>query len=63
MELLEIVENRELTQRLLDINDSMNNHFLRYTPKQCCGAGTGTAGTVNFCFRGTETGFGSGSNI
>jgi hypothetical protein len=34
MELLEIVENRELTQRLLDINDSMNNHFLRYTPKQ-----------------------------
>jgi hypothetical protein len=36
MELLEIVENRELTQRLLDINDSMNNHFLRYSQRVNC---------------------------
>lgn len=47
MELLEIVENRELTQRLLDVNDTMNNHFLRFEryknnlggPAECAPAG------------------------
>ena len=30
MELLGVVENRELTSILLDVNDNLNNQLLRY---------------------------------
>ena len=30
VELLGLVENRDLTSQLLDVNDNINNHLLRY---------------------------------